>query len=397
MNKNIEFAKLGLGLFLHYGLFSVLGSGEWAKYTNNIPDIEYEKLAYLFNPKMNFSDEICSFAKENGFNYIVFTARHHDGFSLYDTKDLNDYNSYHYIKRDIVQEFILSCKKYNLLPIIYHTLIDWKEEKNFDSFSDYLSYLRNSIDLLCSNYGQIGGFWFDGEWKYPNYDWEEEKLYKMINRKQPNALIINNSGLSKLGERNSEYINVITFEGNKIANYDYHKSINLYAAEACQTLNDHWGYAKNDINYKSIKEILLNFLNCRRYGGNYLLNIGPKEDGSIREYEKEFVNLLGNWINLNKEALFNTVPYEMNLPSNSFALRNDNNIYIIIENIPMIIDNNVGIYNNNPIIINLANLKYKKIYWLDNKSLITTDFNQYVVEPFNYGNSMIARILKIEL
>ena len=397
MNKNIEFAKLGLGLFVHYGLFSVLGSGEWAKYTNNIPDIEYEKLAYLFNPKKNFSDEICSFAKENGFNYIVFTARHHDGFSLYDTKDLNDYNSYHYIKRDLVQEFILSCKKYNLLPIIYHTLIDWKEEKNFYSFSDYLSYLRNSIDLLCSNYGQIGGFWFDGEWKYPNYDWEEEKLYKMINRKQPNALIINNSGLSKLGERNSEYINVITFEGNKIANYDYHKSINLYAAEACQTLNDHWGYAKNDINYKSIKEILLNFLNCRRYGGNYLLNIGPKEDGSIREYEKEFVNLLGNWINLNKEALFNTVPYEMNLPSNSFALRNDNNIYIIIENIPMIIDNNVGIYNNNPIIINLANLKYKKIYWLDNKSLITTDFNQYVVEPFNYGNSMIARILKIEL
>lgn len=87
----------------------------------------------------------------------------------------------------------------------------------------------------------------------------------------------------------------------------------------------------------------------------------------------------------------------MNLPTNFFALRNDNNIYIIIENIPMIIDNNVGIYNNNPIIINLANLKYKKIYWLDNKSLITTDFNQYVVEPFNYGNSMIARILKIEL
>lgn len=95
--------------------------------------------------------------------------------------------------------------------------------------------------------------------------------------------------------------------------------------------------------------------------------------------------------------MFNTVPYETNLPSNSFALRNDNNIYIIIENIPMIIDNNVGIYNNNPIIINLANLKYKKIYWLDNKSLITPEFNQYVVEPFNYGNSMIARILKIEL
>ena len=94
MNKNIEFAKLGLVLFVHYGLFSVLGSGEWAKYTNNIPDIEYEKLAYLFNPKKNFLDEKCSFAKENGFNYIVFTARHHDGFSLYDTKDLNNYNLY---------------------------------------------------------------------------------------------------------------------------------------------------------------------------------------------------------------------------------------------------------------------------------------------------------------
>lgn len=396
-NKNREFAKLGLGLFVHYGLFSTLGSGEWAKYTNNIPDIEYENLVYKFNPKEDFTDELCKFARENGFKYIVFTARHHDGFSLYDTKELNSYNSYHYLNRDLVKEFVSSCKKYDLLPIIYHTLIDWKEEKNFDSFSEYLSYLRKSINILCSNYGEIGGFWLDGQWKYPDYDWEEEKLYSLINEKQPNALIINNSGLRRLGERLSKYINVVTYEGNKISNYDYHRNIDLYAAESCQTLNDHWGYAKNDINYKSIKDILLSFLNSRRYGGNYLLNIGPMEDGSIRSYEKEFISLLGKWININKEALFNTIPYEMNLPENSFALRNDKNIYIIIENVPMIMDSNVGAYNNSPININLSNIKYKKIYWLDNNTPINLTSNIYTVEPFKYGNSMIARIIKIEL
>ncbi len=147
-NKNRAFADLGIGLFVHYGIYSVLGEGEWIKLAKGMNDEEYDKLATRFSPKQNFAKEICAFAKQNGFKYIVLTTRHHDGFSLYDTKGLNDFDSVHYLKRDLVKEFVDACHEYGIIPFIYHTLIDWREEKKHNSFSEYLEYLRNSVKLL---------------------------------------------------------------------------------------------------------------------------------------------------------------------------------------------------------------------------------------------------------
>lgn len=396
-DRSIRFSKLGLGLFVHYGIYSTLGEGEWVKLAKDYSDSEYDSLVKKFNPRPDFADNLCKFAIRNGFKYIVLTTRHHDGFSLYDTKGLNEFDAVNYIGRDIVREFVDSCREYKLIPILYHTLIDWREEKKYDSFSKYLKYLRESIDLLLTNYGEIGGIWFDGQWKYPNADWEEDKLYGLIRKKQPNAVIVNNAGLSRLGERFSNYLDVVTYERSNILNYDYNKSINSYAAEMCQALNVHWGYARKDINYKSIKDILFNFCTCRKFGGNLLLNVGPVEDGSIRPIEKEMIDLLGEWINTNAEAVFDSKPYPMELPDNTFALSKDNCLYIVIMDIPMEIDENAGRFEKNPIIIELKNINYNKVYWLDNHSLISLNDNKINVEPFEYGTNMLARVIKIEL
>ena len=305
---------------------------------------------------------------------------------------------WHHLGRDLVKEFVDACRKYDLLPFFYHTLIDWREEKKFISFSGYLKYLRNSVDILCSNYGSIGGFWFDGQWKYPSVDWEDDKLYEMIRQKQPTAVIVNNAGLSHLGERMSQQIDVVTYERSDISNYNYFEMIDSYAAEMCQALNSHWGYAKMDINYKSLKEILYSFCTCRKFGGNFLLNVGPLANGKIRSIEKEIIKLFGNWINLNKEAIYDVVPQTFVLPTNAFALRNNNNIYIFVEDVPMEIDENAGYYKKKPIKINLGNLSYKRATWLDDSSPIQIDAdNSFMIHPYEYGTNLLVRVAKIEL
>ena len=394
-NKNRAFADLGIGLFVHYGIYSVLGEGEWTKLAKGMNDEEYDKLATRFAPKPNFAKEICAFAKQNGFKYIVLTTRHHDGFSLYDTKGLNDFDSVHYLKRDLVKEFVDACHEYGIIPFLYHTLIDWREEKKHNSFSEYLEYLRNSVKLLCTNYGPIGGIWFDGQWKYPKADWEEDKMNNIIRKYQPNAVVTNNAGLSRLGERMSGYIDVVTFERSNISNYAYESTIDSYAAEMCQALNSHWGYAEDDINYKSLKEILYNLATSRKHGGNFLLNIGPMSDGSIRPIEKELINLLGKWINRNEEALHSPKPYQMNLPDNAFALKNDNDVYIFICDVPMEIDENAGRYDKNKTIINLEGLAVEKAIWLDTNENIEISNNSFEVPPYEYGRSWMIRIAKI--
>lgn len=396
--RNRNFASLGLGLFVHYGIYSVLGEGEWVKTAKHMSDEAYDKLADKFAPSIHFTDDICSFAKKNGFKYVVLTTRHHDGFSLYDTKGLNSFDARHYLGRDLVKEFVDACRKYDIIPILYHTLIDWREEKKYTSFSEYLQYLRDSINILCSHYGQIGGFWFDGQWQYPSADWEEDKLYEIIRQKQPSAVIVNNAGLSRLGERMSSYIDVVTYERSDISNYNYSETIDHYAAEMCQALNTHWGYAKRDINYKPVKEILYNFCTCRKSGGNFLLNVGPQENGEIRPIEKEIITLFGDWIKLHGEAVYDTVPYPIELPSNVFALRRNNTIYIFIEDVPMEIDANAGRYIQNPVKINLGNLPYKSATWLDDSEKIQIDpDNSFTVKPYEYGTSLLIRVAKIEL
>lgn len=150
-----EFEKLGFGMFVHFGLYSILGKGEWSKHIYKIPDNEYEPLKDKFEPDTDWAEKLAETARNTGCKYITLTTRHHDGFSLYDTKGMNDYDAPHSkCGRDIVKEFVDACNKHGIIPFFYHTLLDWYNKDYVNDFNSYLEYLRKSIEILCTNYGK---------------------------------------------------------------------------------------------------------------------------------------------------------------------------------------------------------------------------------------------------
>ena len=152
-------------MFVHFGLYSILGTGEWSKHSLNISDEAYESLKDRFEPKQDWAAELVKIAKNAGCKYITLTTRHHDGFSLYDTCGLNDYDAPHAkCGRDLIREFVDACNQEGIIPFFYHTLLDWREESYQTDFPKYLEYLRKSVEIICKNYGKIGGIWFDGMW-----------------------------------------------------------------------------------------------------------------------------------------------------------------------------------------------------------------------------------------
>jgi len=205
-------------MFVHFGLYSVLGKGEWAKKALGIDGEEYDGLMNKFDVKKDWAKKLVSTAKSAGCKYIVLTTRHHDGFSLYDTKGLNDFDAPHSsCGRDLVREFVDECNKGGVVPFFYHTLLDWRVPEYNSDFPKYIDYLVKSIEILCSSYGKIGGLWFDGMWDKPNEDWQEDRIYSTIRKYQPEAMIINNTGLSEQGKRGHKEIDSVTFErGNPL-------------------------------------------------------------------------------------------------------------------------------------------------------------------------------------
>ena len=398
-----NFERLGLGLFVHYGIYSVPGNGEWYKEMSKEADEIYNRHMEHFSPRSNWAEIIAAFAKKNGFRYVVLTTRHHDGFSLYDTKGLSEFDAAHLQEpRDLVREFVDACRAHGLIPFFYHTLIDWREEEKYPSFHNYLEYLRKSIELLCTQYGKIGGFWLDGQWKYPDADWELDALYGIIRKHQPNAIIVNNSGLDNLGAKLDSGTDVVTFERADMLNFDRTKASGIYGAEMCQTLNGHWGYAKNDIAYKSISEILESLCVCRSKRGNFLLNIGPEPDGCIRPIDRAIIDLLGQWINVNSEALYEPRPYMSNYDDGIFALQRDNLIYVFFLKVPTKIDPSANEFRAGRATFRFPmSCLVKSAKWIDNNEPIEVrrDENGYFIQPttFSYGTNLIVRVAACEM
>ena len=296
--KNFE--QMGVGLFVHFGLYSNVGKGEWYMHDEKVSAQEYDKLMPIFKVKRCWAKGLVKLAKSLGAKYIVLTTRHHDGFSLYDTKGLTDYDVMHTpTKRDLIKDFTDECRVNGISPFFYCTLIDWHNKDFEKDFDKYLDYLQKSITLLCTNYGKIGGFWFDGTWQNKNIDWKLDALYSIIRKHQPDAIISNNGGLENCGEVINGEIDCTIFERNVplVAN----KSSKKYLAkEMCQILNDHWGYCKKDNNYKSVKSLFADYKTCRDNGANFLLNVGPKGDGRIKHKDKTIIKKLGKMIKNSK-------------------------------------------------------------------------------------------------
>ncbi len=391
-----EFEKKGFGLFVHFGLYSIIGKGEWVKEVHQVADEVYEPLTQKFKVKKSWAKDLVKIAKKAGCRYITLTTRHHDGFSLFDTKGLNDYDAPHSLcGRDLVREFVDACNEGGILPMFYHTLLDWRHPDFNTNFPSYIDYLVKSIELLCSNYGTIGGLWFDGMWSKPNEDWQEDRIYGMIRKLQPTAMIINNTGLSELGKVGHPEIDSVTFERGKpsfVDNSDRHR-----AGEMCQVLNDHWGYAEDDYNYKPVREIIENLVECRYYGCNFLLNVGPTADGSVRLMDRCILEFVGKWIKQNKNFIYSAGISDIT-SDDAYILKGENGkYYAVIKDVNMTADVNVQLGQAAKTVTLKTDKKIKKIKWLDNGVSAKANGNSFVVDPFIYGTSHALRVAELTI
>ncbi len=390
-----NFKKMGFGLFIHFGLYSVLGKGEWYFLTNKVDTGEYNALADKFYVAEDWAERLVEMAKEAGCKYITLTTRHHDGFSLYDTKGLNDFDAPHSAcKRDLVREFVDACNAGGIMPMLYHTLLDWQQPDYKNNFPAYIDYLVESIKILCTNYGKIGGFWFDGKWDKDD-DWQEDRIYGTIRALQPEAMIINNTGLDALGKAGHPELDSVTFErGKPFPIFGEGKPL---AGEVCQGITDHWGYAADDICVKSMGELIGTLVDCRACGCNLLLNTGPRGDGTVTPQEEAMLRNIGKWIRANKNFIYESVPAGINA-QNADIMTDGTYYYAIIKDVPMCFNTNVTRMQESKLVVLDTDKKIKDAIWLDNgeEVKLLPDGN-FFAWPFDYGTSLSARVARFKL
>ncbi len=389
-----DFEKLGFGVFVHFGLYSILGKGEWYKDIYKIPMESYAPLIQEFKIKEDWAKELVQTAKDAGARYITLTTRHHDGFSLFDTCGLSDFDVMHSpTGRDLIKEFVTECNAAGIKPFFYHTLLDWKRPEYKTDFPKYLQYLRDSIEVLCTNYGKIGGFWFDGWWDKRDADWEFDRLYALIRKYQPTAMIINNTGLDECGKVGHKEIDSVTFERGCPSVVDC--SEKYVAGEVCQGITDHWGYCEEDICFKSVPELLDLLADCRKFGHNLLLNTGLKGDGSVNPIEREIFRGMGKCLQANKNVFLDLEPSDITA-TNADILTDGTYHYAVIRGVPMATNTNVARLQESKRIVLDTDKKIVSAEWLDNgKPIALHADGTFSADPFEYGKSYYLRIAKL--
>ncbi len=338
-----------LGMFLHWGLYSIpagqwkghTGYGEWIREEAHIPVGDYEKFRSEFNPVKFNADSFVKMAHDAGMKYIVITTKHHDGFGLFDSKFTDWCIRETPFHRDVMAEVAAACKKYGLRMCWYHSIMDWHHpdylprrswevaQRPVDgaNMDRYVEYLRNQVTELLTKYGPIGVMWFDGEWEATWDDHYGKPLYELCRKLQPNVIVNNRVSNNRGGsvESSGEDQRVGDFSTPEqfipptgLGNVDW---------ETCMTMNDHWGYNSHDTNWKSSKELIRNIVDVASKGGNYLLNIGPRSDGTFPPEAVDRLKAIGAWMKTNGQAIFGTTASVFdNLPWGRCTTRSGNQI-----------------------------------------------------------------------
>ncbi len=399
-----RFENMGFGMFIHYGIYSQLGCGEWVMDIAQIPKEEYVKLADTFTAKDFDAKAIARTAKAAGMNYITLTTKHHDGFCLYDTKGLCDYDAPHSAcGRDLIREFVDACNEEGIMPMFYHATLEWYHEEFETDFPKYLQYLRDSVEILCTQYGKIGGLWFDGNWSKPaGTDWEEDKLYEVIRRHQPDAIIVNNTGLDARGAVGNPEIDSVTFEQGRPSPMDREGMPKYLAAEMCHTMNDHWGFGKCDLNYKSLPEMIETLCACRKVGANYLLNVGPEGDGKIPDMQKTMIEAMGTWIKECGSIIYEGKPSKIEGEYKNFALEANDKAYLFIHGLNVLGSAHVIVAGGGLgyKYFKKVDRKVKSAKWTDNgENLDFVQNGEHLwvnATGFPYGCNFVVRVMEIE-
>jgi alpha-L-fucosidase len=317
----------GFGMFIHWGVYSVpagvyngneiKGLGEWIMEDAKIPIAEYEQFARQFNPTKFDAKEWARTAKDAGVKYIVITSKHHDGFALWDSKvtgyDIVDFSPF---KRDILKELTVACKDAGIKMCFYHSIMDWHQPDAkaakyphqstvYPDWANYReNYLKPQLKELITNYDPEV-LWFDGEWIDEWTEPQGKDLYAYLKSLKPSLIINNRIGKGRKGMNGmNAYEDAAGDFGTP--EQEILAGTSDFDWESCMTMNDTWGFKTNDHNWKSSQTLVHNLVDVAAKGGNYLLNIGPKSDGTIPPETVTRLADIGKWLKVNGEAIYAT-------------------------------------------------------------------------------------------
>lgn len=333
------------GIFLHWGIYSMFAQGEW--YMNKGIDAkEYAKAAGGFYPASFDAREWVKAIKASGAKYICFTSRHHDGFSMYDTK----YSDYDIIdaspfKRDVIAELAQACREEGIALHLYYSLIDWTREdypsgrtglttgRNLDhtDYEAYRLFMKNQLTELLTNYGDVAAIWFDGVWDHDSdpqpFDWKLGDIYSHIHNIRPECLIGNNHHLTPFAGEDFQMFER-DLPGENTTGWAGDQTVSALPLEMCQTMNGMWGYKVEDQKYKSVTDLVRLIVKAASKGSNLLLNIGPQPDGCLPAAALDRLSGIGEWMGRYGESVYATDATGIPEQSWGVTTRRGNTIYM---------------------------------------------------------------------
>ncbi len=307
------------GMFIHWGLYSVLGRHEWAMENEGIPVKEYEQLAQQFKPKPLPARDWARLAKRAGMKYMVMTSKHHEGFCHFNTALTSYCAPKQAAGRDLAKEYLQAARDEGLRAGFYYSLMDWHHPDGARCATDeaarrrFVDYIHGHVRELCTNYGKLDILWYDVSWPLDPKGWESERMNRMVFELQPDIIVNNRNGLP--GDFSTPEQTIRAEQGER-------------AWESCMTMNESWGYNSGDDAWKTPKQVVRNLVTCARDGGNYLLNIGPKADGSIPEESVKILSTVGEWLARNGEAVYSTERCQVRRSNIANFTRKGNTLYI---------------------------------------------------------------------
>ena len=318
-----EFQDSKFGIFIHWGIYSMLGDGEWVMNNKKLNYEEYTHLAGGFYPSKFDARAWVRAFKDAGARYVTFTSRHHDGFSMFKTAT-SPYNVVDGtpFKRDVVAELAQACHSEGLGLHLYYSHLDWHrtdyplgrtgrklgrptQGQNYDS---YLKFMKQQLTELLTGYGKIDCIWFDGWWDHDSdaspFDWRLPEQYALIHKLQPGCLVANNHHQSPFAGEDIQIFERDVPGENKAGLSG--QAVSLLPLETCQTMNESWGYDIADSNYKSADELIQLLASTAGRNANLLLNIGPRPDGELPQESLDRLKAIGQWLRVNGESIYGT-------------------------------------------------------------------------------------------
>ena len=348
------FREARFGMFIHWGLYSIPARGEWVRSDEQMPESEYMPYFDEFNPRDYNPRAWAKAAKEAGMQYVVLTAKHHDGFCLFDSQYTDFKSTNTKLGRDIVRDFVEAVRAEGLRVGLYFTLIDWHHpdyphygdryhpmrnhpecsNENRD-FNRYLEYMFNQAREICSNYGKLDLLWFDFSYDHMRGEtWKATEFIQMVRSLQPNVIIDNRLEVSGEGFGSLHDCRPTPYHGDFVTPEKFIPPQGILDVEGnpmlwevCATMNNNWGFNGTDPFYKPASMLIKKLVECVSKGGNMILNVGPDAQGNIPPQSQAILRDIGRWMHDNAESIYGCGRSELPRPEFGRVTQKDKTLY----------------------------------------------------------------------